>query len=344
MTDNKTQIKDREDMLLWHALSSHRASSVNVDVEAELQKFHRGNIKSEQQKVSQSNWKPTLFGFIGGIAASLLMFIAVRVFMPTIENTVNPVAVYLAEKDVQDQVTLQQGSRAYTIIKDESLNYQNAETKAPVVNNELQIVTTPSQKVFTLTLADGTVVSMNQDSQLSFPDRFGEGERVVHLKGEAYFNVAKDSAHPFTIHTDNFSAQVLGTELNVRGYQKDDSHVTLIEGSVKVQFAGKDVMLRPGEDAELTTDHQIKVSEVDTDIFASWKNGEFYYDNISLLDVARQVGRWYNIDVVFNNPKAMLMFVHFQGERNATIEQTVGVLNLLGKAQFSYRDGKLYID
>ena len=84
-------------------------------------------------------------------------------------------------------------------------------------------------------LPDGSRVWLNAESSLSYPGSFGGRERrEVTLQGEAYFEVAPDSLHPFVVETAALQTQVLGTSFNVRAYSPEDTRVTLLRGSVKV--------------------------------------------------------------------------------------------------------------
>mgnify|MGYP002092762519 CR=1 FL=1 len=79
---------------------------------------------------------------------------------------------------------------------------------------------------------------------------------MVELEGEGYFKVTPDSKRPFIVKSGDITTEVLGTEFNVRTYVSNDSHVTLLKGSVKVKnvSSSSEVVIRPGEDAHLQGD------------------------------------------------------------------------------------------
>ena len=77
-----------------------------------------------------------------------------------------------------------------------------------------------------MVLADGTKVWLNADSKLRFPVSFTAERREVYLEGEAYFEVAKDSEHPFIVHISRGAIEVLGTGFNVRDYREEQKTVT----------------------------------------------------------------------------------------------------------------------
>ena len=102
----------------------------------------------------------------------------------------------------------------------------------------------------TVHLPDGTSVTLNHYSSLSYPERFKSDNREVELSGEAYFEVSKDPKHPFIVQTETIDVQVLGTHFNVDAYQNNpDVKTTLLTGSVAVSNKSKSVrmILKPNE-------------------------------------------------------------------------------------------------
>lgn len=102
-----------------------------------------------------------------------------------------------------------------------------------------------------LILPDGSKVWVNADSRLTYDHTFGAKTRSVYLSGEAYFEVAKDKAHPFIVHTPLMDIRAVGTAFNVRSYKDEtDAQATLMEGVVEVAFKQKEtskITLKPME-------------------------------------------------------------------------------------------------
>ena len=122
--------------------------------------------------------------------------------------------------------------------------YNDSHTASDALSH---IRTEKGQRV-SLTLQDGTRVWLNSDSEISFPSFENATSRDVYLSGECYFEVAKDSRKPFTVHTDVYDVTAVGTAFNVRAYEDDDSvKTTLIEGEVRVSGTGMDTRLLPDE-------------------------------------------------------------------------------------------------
>jgi transmembrane sensor len=114
-----------------------------------------------------------------------------------------------------------------------------------------QLLTTVSGKRKIVTLSDGTIVTINSDSKLSFPSNFSDSTREVFLTGEAFFDVHKDHKHPFIIHTGKMNIRVLGTAFNVKAYPNDRfSETTLIRGIIQVTLTDRPadrITLKPTE-------------------------------------------------------------------------------------------------
>ena len=109
-------------------------------------------------------------------------------------------------------------------------------------------VESPRGSKLKLSLPDGTSVWLNADSKLRFPVSFTAERREVYLEGEAYFEVAKDSAREFWVHAGAMDVKVLGTSFNVKAYERLETvATTLVEGSVEVACAGKSFQIVPGE-------------------------------------------------------------------------------------------------
>lgn len=181
--------------------------------------------------------------------------------------------------------------------------------------NTVNTLSTAKGETYDLLLPDGTLVSLNAASSLSYPSSFAHTkERRVKLKGEGYFKVAKDKAHPFIVKTANQEVQVLGTHFNITAYEDDRStKTTLIEGAVrltsiapfehagaKVENRVKTEILKPNEQAVLNNG-AFRIAQVDAQDAIAWKQGYFAFNNETLEEIMNRVERWYNVSVVFED-------------------------------------------
>lgn len=208
------------------------------------------------------------------------------------------------------------------------------------------LLTVPRGMNKKITLADGTRIWLNAESQLEYPETFeGQERRLVHLKGEAYFEVAKDTAHPFIVETDLLETQVLGTSFNVRAYSPDDAHVTLLEGSIKVSDTHhkKELLIKPGQNATLQKGGTFSVNEVQAKDYSTWAEGQFYFDNTELVEIMRELGRWYNINIIFTSKEAMHYRMHFQSDRSEPLSQVLDLLNSMQKVNAKLEDDRVIV-
>ncbi|MGN7722088.1 FecR family protein [Chitinophaga sp. 22620] len=169
--------------------------------------------------------------------------------------------------------------------------------------NAYNTLATPPGGQYRLRLPDGTEVWLNAASSIRFPVTFSKNERKVELTGEAYFEVAQNASAPFTVSVNKQTeVLVLGTAFNVNAYT-DEHNVTttLLSGKVKVTAGNEGVQLSPGQQA-VSTGGRLEVSrDVDVDKVVAWKNGLFNFQDASLAEVMRQLSRWYNIAIVYEN-------------------------------------------
>lgn len=169
-------------------------------------------------------------------------------------------------------------------------------------------LTTPRGGQYRIILSDGTVVWLNALTSLRFPIAFAGKERRVEVKGEAYFEVAKNAAMPFIVKAGSSEIKVLGTHFNVMAYADDKLiKTTLLEGRVEVSSdkhsssEKKDsfVVLEPGQQAQLDRSNKIKVMDADLEEAIAWKNGNFIFNNENLESILAKISRWYDVNVVY---------------------------------------------
>jgi len=202
---------------------------------------------------------------------------------------------------------------------------------------------TPRGRQFQLVLEDGTRVWLNAESSIHFPTVFDKKERHVDITGEAYFEVAKNPNRPFTVSVRGMQVQVLGTHFNINAYDDEAAiNTTLLEGSVKVINKDMTKMLVPGQQSQLENSGSLNVvNDVNTDEIVAWKNALFTFDDTDLKSVARQLSRWYDIEIVL--PK-IITPEGFNGTipRKSNLSDVLKILELTGEVSFAI-DGKKLI-
>lgn len=177
---------------------------------------------------------------------------------------------------------------------------ENTKSDAVASLTAVNTIETPRGGQYQVLLPDGTKVWLNAASRLTYPVSFVRRERTVELNGEAYFEVARDAAHPFRVKSSGQEIEVLGTHFNVNSY-KDETAVrtTLMEGSVRVSSGkGQAIVLSPGEQSSLRGKN-IQVTQVNAEDVLDWKYGNFVFNDENLESILRKVARWYNVEIVY---------------------------------------------
>ena len=235
------------------------------------------------------------------------------------------------------QIRLEEEDAAVNLTADDSISFRNVPApavvaQAPVCEVKTKRLSTPRGMDFKVILPDGSEVWLNAESAIEFPTAFHDGLRQVRLQGEAYFKVAHDERSPFIVTSEQMNVRVLGTSFNFRNYASEKAHVTLVEGKVEVmhpESTTPDATLEPGEEAWFDEEGTLRVEEADTYAVTQWVKGFFYFPDDPLVDVLRELGRWYNYGVVFRNMDAIHQHVHFSALRNESIEMAIESLNRL---------------
>jgi len=201
--------------------------------------------------------------------------------------------------------------------------------------NQYNTIVSPAGGEYRVQLSDGSRIWLNSESSITFPAVFTENERMVKITGEVYFDIVKDVNRPFYVEVDNVQKiKVLGTQFNVNAY-KDEGIVTttLIEGSVEIiqqQDKNTGIKLTPGEQSSITGEGEIYIrNDVNTEEILAWKNGTFQFENTDIHTVMRQIGRWYNVEIIFAEEKYQRKFSG-KINRNMNASQVFEILKFTG--------------
>lgn len=233
------------------------------------------------------------------------------------------------------------------IVREEGrLIYQNQE-KSIVLKEAINKVIT-GKKPFALSLSDGTRVWLNSETELEFPVDFVKDERVVTLRGEAYFEVARDIYKPFIVKTKKIDTRVLGTSFNIKAYDDElEARATLISGKVAVQLAGRDTMayttLFPGMQARRKMNQdEISVRKVDVEEVLAWRNNNFIFTDEDMTVVLHVLARWYGVNFI---QEGQCRNYTFSGmvTRNERLLNVLEMLTLAGGPHFEIKENNVYI-
>lgn len=236
------------------------------------------------------------------------------------------------EKDGIEIEKREDGKLVYARQKDDSDN----PTHGVVAMNTIYV---PNGKQFQLTLPDGSVISMNAASELTYPIHFEGKERMVQLKGEAYFDVAKDTSKPFKVMANGTEIIVTGTHFNVSAYPSDETvTTTLVEGGVVVRKDKRKLTLKPGYEALASGTGELTERKANIEQALAWKEGYFVFDNMDAVSVMRSVARWYDVRIEVSANHANKRFGG-SFPISASLDELLRDLETVGKIKFE-RKGK----
>lgn len=208
-------------------------------------------------------------------------------------------------------------------------------------NNELII---PKGGEHQVVLADGTKVWLNSASRLIYPQSFMGKERRVVLSGEAFFDVTHDAERPFVVETSRMNVKVLGTRFNVNDYDDNEEvSTTLVNGSVEIVSGDQQAFrLVPGEQA-YGKENELEKREVNVRLYTSWIDGKFLFNNTELEEIAKQISRWYDVEIFFSSESVKK--VRFTGAivKFKPLEDLVRMIESTSQVRFSVKGRTIVI-
>lgn len=181
----------------------------------------------------------------------------------------------------------------------------NKKKESVLVESSLLVQKNPLGSRSHFILNDGTHIYLGPGSSLSYPAKFSGSKREVILKGEAYFEVAKNKEKPFIIYTENLRTQVLGTTFKVTSFKDNPIMVSVTTGRVRVdKIDGNNIqelaILHPGEQVSYNKKSEVQKSNFDVESIKNWKKGQLVFNGTPLAELTNQISRWYNISISIN--------------------------------------------
>jgi transmembrane sensor len=186
----------------------------------------------------------------------------------------------------------------------------------------------PGQKS-KINLTDGTVVYLNASSKISYLENFETDRRLIHLTGEAYFEVARDSVRPMIVMSGSLQTKALGTKFNVNAFEDDNEFtISLLEGKVEVKdtLDNQKLILEERQAAKYNINRN-KLDKVSFNLSESilWKDGILYFQKSPLHQVIAELERWYGVEIAVSgspdNPK--VVSGRFENESLANVLQGI---------------------
>lgn len=253
------------------------------------------------------------------------------------------------------------------------INRKSAVSEPEVTTAAIQqkVVITPNGKNTSFQLPDGSTVWLNAGSKIDYSKINEAGNREVYLTGEAFFDVVKNPARPFIIHTSTIDVKVLGTKFNVKAYPEDKTvETSLVQGSVEVfvkNRPGEKYLLKPNQKLVLLNEEQtvaktalaaspkkdfnlpiIAITHLTypkNDTLAtetSWTRNKLSFENESFAEIAKKMERWYDVKITFKNEE--LENEELNGDfSKETLQQALDALRFTSNS-FRYKiEGKTVI-
>ena len=196
-------------------------------------------------------------------------------------------------------------------------------------------------------LPDHSVVWLNSGSTLRYPTVFKKDNRNVELKGEAYFEVAKDPSKPFQVEMNGASITVLGTHFNVKAdAESDDITATLVEGSIRFEGAKQNIVMTPNQQLTFNrSTNKVDVKEIDTDTFTAWKDGLLKYKSIPFTELIENLKDIYQVEIRIDDERLADPSITVSGTFNQkqSIEQILKVISHSLPIRWTNKTGNYHI-
>lgn len=188
-----------------------------------------------------------------------------------------------------------------------------------------------------ITLSDGTTISLNNTSNIRFPNNFTGSTREVYLTGEAFFVVVHNEEKPFIVNTGKMRVQVLGTSFDVRNYIADDNiDVTVATGKVGVipDKEKRSHLLTPGQ--QLSYNRKTgKISEVEVNPsdYTGWQQGDLIFKNEPLSAICKRLERWYDVKITIKNEALKTRKISIE-QKDESLQNVLKMLGIAGDLKF----------
>ncbi|MDR0429481.1 MAG: FecR domain-containing protein [Tannerellaceae bacterium] len=216
-----------------------------------------------------------------------------------------------------------------------SLNlYQLRQKEGAIAMNMVEV---PKGEKASITLSDGTKIWLNAETKFTYPFQFGLKNREVKIEGEAYFEVAKNEKKPFIVKGSNFNIHVLGTRFNVNAHPGEDVSIALKEGKISVDSKNSEnqMILKPSDYLQLTTDGRTILQKTDISTIDSWTKGEVAFTAQSLAAIVRSLERTFNVPIILKDESLSRELFNCRAQAGTSL---FGILELLRETRrMNYR-------
>ncbi|MBX2896850.1 MAG: DUF4974 domain-containing protein [Cyclobacteriaceae bacterium] len=199
---------------------------------------------------------------------------------------------------------------------------------------------TPAAQKSTVKLPDGSIAKLNSHSTIRFPKTFDSDLREVFCTGEVFFDVVKDSLHPFVVHTREVTTQVLGTSFNIN---ENDAVVvvTVATGKVSVENDNRKEIIQANQKViHRKATQELSTHKADLEFDLAWKDNILIFSDTPLDQVATTLQSWYGVNIVFENERLgnCLITGKYQNE---TLERVLSAISFSTGLQYTRSENNI---
>lgn len=203
-------------------------------------------------------------------------------------------------------------------------------------------VITPTRSSYAIVLFDGSKVWLGPESEVEYLSTFSSNERKVRLKGEAFFEVAKDASRPFIVEVEGLEIQALGTAFSVKNYSKEEPQVLLTEGRLQLTTPDSKSIIEAGYQADVVAGKLHTGVSAHLEDALGIKQGFFNFNNKDIETILGEIKRWYGVSLEINR---VVETKRYSGsiERNVTLAKVCAVLKDLTGYRYIIDGDKLIV-
>ena len=358
LEDNEEVRKLIQELNDKSSITKHIAHLQRFDIDAALQKVRSRQISVSKTKlfhIKPFRYAAVILSLIF-IGTAWWYFQYTKVTPPEISESVQ-LAMQQSKESCKLSANVTDLSKELKVRSDESLGSEinqksgiddstYSKLQTSLTKDQLLAahrITTMHDKEFWITLEDGTLVHLNYNTHLIYPERFGRGDRNVILDGEAYFMVAKDKSRPFVVHTAQGDVKVYGTEFNVQSC-KNSTTVVLVKGTVSVSINnGKKQMMIPNEFCQMTN-NSFTIEKIDVQPYVAWHTGTFAFVNTTIENLVKVLSAWYNIEIILTDESVRTERFSGYLDRYLPQEQVLNAIEKSSNLTIYKKDERIYIN
>jgi ferric-dicitrate binding protein FerR (iron transport regulator) len=169
------------------------------------------------------------------------------------------------------------------------------------------VIFNQSERIHAVLLPDSSRVWLDPGSKLEYPEKFLGADRLVHLTGEGFFDIARDPLHPFKVASGRLVTRVLGTSFLITAYRGRAAEVAVMSGRVSVSSAdggGPSLILNAREKGVFdSVSHQFRKSDVEKSVVSRWQKADLSFNNVPFPEVAERLERQFDIRIQLKDAK-----------------------------------------